>query len=51
MALEFYNRKNKAMWVLKMDAGLVCWLQEDDEKDEEREKTGRKKKVKIKIIF
>jgi hypothetical protein len=26
-------------------------LQEDDERDNERENTGRKKKVKIKIIF
>jgi hypothetical protein len=23
MPLKFYNRKNKAKWVLKMDAGLV----------------------------
>jgi hypothetical protein len=75
MPLKFYNRKNKAKWVLKMDAGLVgecvlgfsalpgfassrqCTgfsrlfsamepygLQEDDERDEERENTGRKKK-------
>jgi hypothetical protein len=30
---------------------LALGLQEDDERDNERENTGRKKKVKIKTIF
>ena len=51
MPLKFYNCKNMTKWVLKMDAGLVCWLQKDDEKDEEREKDRKIKKVKVKIII